>query len=254
VRQFDYFEFAGLIVPGAIFLIALALLFPRELGGFLDSSSDGWLKDIGLLLAVGYVIGHLLQAFGTIYEDLFWEPWERKPSYWVWEEERFGTWKKGRRLCFPIERHEILNPAQKKMLLGRLRRIGALNRTQTIKDLTSGRDWWLATRQVRAVLEREHLTNRIDMLGAVHALSRSLAAAALILFLATSVAILRYWFEDHKAYVPLYVLNWLVLPATVFAATYRMHRAGVQSNQELLINFLALKSSQISDSKYSQDT
>jgi len=60
--NFDTFEFTGLIAPGSVVVLAVALLYPQLLH----------ISDPTVMIAVGivaaYVVGHLVAAIGNIAE------------------------------------------------------------------------------------------------------------------------------------------------------------------------------------------
>jgi hypothetical protein len=63
--DFDTFEFAGLIAPGSVIVLALALLRPQLL-----HSADSTLL-IAMAILAAYVIGHLVAAVTDAVQPLF---------------------------------------------------------------------------------------------------------------------------------------------------------------------------------------
>jgi hypothetical protein len=63
--DFDTFEFAGLVAPGAVIVLASLLLWPRLLMG------DNATVIIVLAILASYIVGHLVAAVGNIVEPIF---------------------------------------------------------------------------------------------------------------------------------------------------------------------------------------
>lgn len=71
MRQFDFYEFTGVVAPGTVILLAAGLIWPDHLGGIqkLNLTVGGF----GVALLLAYVAGHLLQAFGNLLEAAWWK-------------------------------------------------------------------------------------------------------------------------------------------------------------------------------------
>lgn len=63
--DFDTFEFTGLIAPGAVIVLALALLYPRNLSDY----NPAFL--VAAMVIIAYVAGHIVAAIGNICKPLF---------------------------------------------------------------------------------------------------------------------------------------------------------------------------------------
>jgi hypothetical protein len=63
--DFDTFEFAGLIAPGVIVVLASLLLWPQLIMG------DNATVVIVLVILASYIVGHLVAAVGNIVEPIF---------------------------------------------------------------------------------------------------------------------------------------------------------------------------------------
>jgi len=70
MRKFDFYEFAGIIAPGALAVYGLARIYP-ELGILIHNESVSF-GELGLLLILAYVAGHLIQSFGNLIEWIWW--------------------------------------------------------------------------------------------------------------------------------------------------------------------------------------
>jgi len=80
MRQFDFYEFAGVIAPGTVILLAAGLIWPDYLGALHKLAVT--LGGFGLALVLAYVGGHLLQAVGNLLESVWWKINGGRPSDW----------------------------------------------------------------------------------------------------------------------------------------------------------------------------
>ena len=78
--KFDPYEYIGVIIPGSVLVVAVSLLFP-DLAPLIEKSLS--LGDLGLILVLSFVAGHLLQAGGNIYERGVWMPAGGMPTSWA---------------------------------------------------------------------------------------------------------------------------------------------------------------------------
>ncbi len=63
MRPFDFYEFAGVIAPGAVVLYVLWLILP-DVAPFLTTRELS-IGSLGLFVILAYVAGHLVQAVGN---------------------------------------------------------------------------------------------------------------------------------------------------------------------------------------------
>jgi len=77
-RTFDFYEYAGIIIPGAVLVMALVWLFPESRALF--SKEGVTLGELGLFLIIAYAAGHLVQAVGNYLEWAWWKPRGGMPS------------------------------------------------------------------------------------------------------------------------------------------------------------------------------
>ena len=75
---FDFYEYAGFIIPGAVLVIALVWLFPDSRALF--SKEGVTLGELGLFVIIAYAAGQLVQAIGNYLEWIWWMPWGGMPS------------------------------------------------------------------------------------------------------------------------------------------------------------------------------
>lgn len=201
MKQFDYYEFTAILVPGAAFLMSLGFIFPDELGEkYLEGASLG---DLGIFVIASYVAGHILQAFGNIYERIVWKIAGGQPTEWILNNE-----------------NGLLSSQQTKTLKDKIQsdlKIQFDDQTRVVMPLT---------RQVYIYLKRQQRTARVDIFNANYGLNRALAAAVWAATLLTLPLISEEW--------PLTI----VLGAVAGLLTYRMYDFGICYARELYLEFL----------------
>src|SRR3989304_5458803 len=70
MRKFDFYEFAGILVPGTLFLAGLVYFWPGVIAS--DSLDKISIGGLGLFTLLAYVSGHLIQAIGDWIEEGWW--------------------------------------------------------------------------------------------------------------------------------------------------------------------------------------
>ncbi len=80
VRQFEYYEFIAILIPGVIFLYGLSLIFDKVKPILCYDISLG---EFGLFFILSFAVGHLLQALGNALEYVYWRIQAGMPSDWV---------------------------------------------------------------------------------------------------------------------------------------------------------------------------
>ena len=77
-RTFDFYEYAGIIVPGAILTLGLLYFFPE--GRALFAKDGITFGELGLFVIVAYAAGHVVQGVGNWLEWAWWKLWGGIPS------------------------------------------------------------------------------------------------------------------------------------------------------------------------------
>jgi hypothetical protein len=202
-RTFDFYEYAGIIVPGAVLLMAIVLLFPESRALF--SKEAVTLGELGLFIIVAYAAGQLVQAVGNFIEWVWWKCW--------------GGWPSSQVLC-----GEALSTDQKQRLL------------ETLKPVLAGADPSKLSPPERLAVVREVYSEikgagraaRVDNFNGSYGLMRGLGAAFAVAF---GLALI-----TTKGVIVLSVLAVLFL-----LAIHRMHRYGWHYATELFVQFLAAR-------------
>jgi hypothetical protein len=207
VRQFDFYEFTGILVPGATALAGSLLLFPDFLKP--ESIKDFNVGGLGLFLVLAYVLGHLVQAIGNGFESGWWKLWGGMPTDWVRT--------KPARLLAPSQVAALEKTAKERLGLEDLQ----------IAHSTPGQ-WYAITRQVYAEVAGAGRASRIDVFNGNYGLNRGIAAGLLVVL---AVALLKS------------PVNWAFVGGAGVAAAlaiYRMHRFARHYARELFVQFLQL--------------
>src|SRR6266498_4439013 len=130
MRKFDFYEFAGVLCPGAVVVFGLARLYPALAP--LVSKDEISFGDLGLFVILSYVAGHLVQAFGNVIEKIWWFFWGGLPSDWVRSEHQ-----------------HLLTKEQKDHLNAAFEKLSGIH-IKPIPQLTK-KEWFSITRQIYAI-------------------------------------------------------------------------------------------------------
>jgi hypothetical protein len=203
-RTFDFHEYAGFIIPGAVLTLGILLFFPDARAPF---TKDGiTFGELGLFVVVAYAAGQLVQGIGNLIEWLWWKPWGGIPSKRV------------------LAGH-YLSPDQRKRLIEALKKDPKVNRDLATADKA---EYGGIVREVYAIISGAGKAARIDTFNGNYGLLRGLAAAFIAL-----IAIALVLDKD------LYIVGALVILLAL--AIQRMHRVSVHYATELFTQYLLLR-------------
>jgi hypothetical protein len=208
IKQFDFYEFAAVLCPGALLLFALTRLIPEL--GFLTNKDTFSFGDLGVFVLLAYVAGQFVQAVGTAIAYIWWKSWGGLPSDWA----RSG-------------KHKLLAQQQTALLPARLAKLTEINARSGISGFSAD-DWYLITRQIYAVVRHAGRSERIDIFNGYYGMFRGLAACLLLVIIAIAV---QRGFGNPRLYV--------LLVGALVLAIFRMHRFAVNYARELFVQFLA---------------
>ncbi len=165
-RAFDFYEYAGILVPGAVFIIGLLWLFPD--GRALLSKEGVTLGELGLFVIVAYAAGQLVQAVGNYIEWAWWKLWGGMPSVLVLGG-KYVTADQHRRILDAI-------------------RSGGMSADPNLEKLPRVQRLAIV-REMYSVVVAAKRASRVDIFSGNYGLMRGLAAAILILLGAQSLLV-----------------------------------------------------------------
>lgn len=209
IREFDFYEFAGVLAPGTTVIMATAMIFPDKVSPILKTGLS--LGDLGVITIMAYVIGHLTQAIGNGVECVWW--WVRRgwPSDWI------GQGRVG-----------LLNKKQMDILENSIESRLGLGGIKLSKDNTRAK-WHPVTRQIHAVVAGAGKAARVEIFNGNYGLFRGIAAAMLVAFTMALIAAPKTGWPVKS----------LILAAFALAL-FRMQRFGKHYARELFVQFLSL--------------
>jgi len=208
MRQFDFYEFTGILAPGALTLVGFGLAYTPAWQILVDRTLS--FGDLGVFLILAYIAGHLTQAVGNMLEAVWWMIMGGKPSLW----SRRGQ----QTLIAPSQVKPICDAMQQKLQIDP----NSLDSASEIQKIG-------VTRQIYASLAAAQRTARIDIFNGNYGICRGIAASLCItLFVMIVTRGFFYWKLE------------LLLVIGIILAIYRMHRFAQHYARELLVQFLQL--------------
>jgi hypothetical protein len=206
-RSFDFYEYAGVIIPGAVLILGLLLLFPD--GHVLFTKDGVTFGELGLFVIMAYAAGHLIQGIGNYIQWIWWKLSGGMPS-----KRLLGG--------------HYLSAEQRKRLIEALKKDPRISRDISTCDKA---EYTAIVREVYSVISGAGKAARIDTFNGNYGLLRGLAAAFLTLIIVAVVV--------SKGPVIIGVLIILLL-----LALQRMHRFAAHYAIELFTQYLLLKQSE----------
>jgi hypothetical protein len=210
MKKFDFYEFTGVLAPGAVAVYGLARIYP-ELGILVRDEKVSF-GELGLLLILAYVAGHLIQTFGNLIEWIWWKCAGGWPSDWVRARNR-----------------DIIATAQWKVLPAKIRDALHIKCPDDLSTLSDD-EWKPITRQIYAAVRKAGRAERIDIFNGNYGMLRGVAASLIVVLVAAFNDIES---ERWKLYGALFVMALLAL--------IRMHRFGVHYARELFVQFIGMQ-------------
>jgi len=209
MKTFDFYEFAGVLAPGAVTLFGVSLICPNL--NVALHSKEFTVGDLGLFVILAYVAGHLTQAIGNIVvEQLWWKVRGGMPTDWI---------RSGQGNLLP----EIQVKAMEEQIPAKL----GLSQPVQLERITD-KEWFGVTRQIYAAVAAQSRAGRVDIFNGNYGLNRGISAALLLLSLLVLVNSLSGW---KVAFL-------LLVGASI--AVYRMDRFGKHYARELFVQFLQM--------------
>lgn len=196
---FDFYEYAGIIVPGSVLAFGAMWLAPefRSLLG-----PEGFtFGELGLFVVLSYALGQLVQGLGNTVEWALWLPLGGLPNKRILDGE-------------------TLTVQQRTRLMSLLRADGMIGETLTKSDAQA------AIREVYARVAAAGNAARVDKFNGIYGMLRGLSTSLILLAVASAVM------ETDWSLVMLAIFATIV-------SLRRMHRFGWHYGRELVVVYLA---------------
>jgi hypothetical protein len=213
MRNFNFYEFVAIIIPGATFLGLLVWLIP-ELQTFFFGNAG--LLELGYFLIFSYIGGHIIQAPASLLLKLWWKirggqptDWLRKPKLKLFSE------KIRSQLFEKMDVQEIKGDISKK----------------------EWHEWWGCISTLRAqVVKRSECYERAYYFLAQMNMFRGLVAVTLLAVIAEVLRWLSedYFWNQHFGFV---LLGLVLLVLFV----HRMDKFGRDYAKEMVAQYLGIK-------------
>jgi len=206
MKSFSLYEFSGILIPGAIVLFGISLIFPELKQVLLSDVSFG---DFGLFVLLSYAAGQLIQAVGNMLENVWWRFHGGMPTDWI----RTGKGK----LLANNQITELERQIPQKL---------GIKFENGIKNLDE-REWYAIGRQLNSLIHSKGSSERIEIFNSYYGLNRGIFASFFLLSILTLI------FSGYEKAILLLVLAMIAL--------YRMNRFASHYARELFIQFLAIE-------------
>lgn len=217
MKSFNVYETIGIIAPGVVFLLCLKWVMPDwpldlekleiSIGGF------------GIATIIAFVVGHLLQSIGNLFEKVLWCFRGGWPSDWP----RSGE-------------HDLLSEHQIALLQARIESLLGLENF-ALDTSTSATSWRSVFRQIYAFVSSKNNDTRAISFNATYGLFRGIVSCMLVL---VTVGIVNWQGASGKA-----LFSFVVV---LIIAVIRMERFGVHYAREVFVQFLnQSESSEVKD-------
>lgn len=204
-KAFDAYEVIGVITPGTVVALLLALEWPdlRSLMGK-EGLSIG---DLGLFLMIAFVLGHLVQVLGNMIEDVIART-VGMPTSWVRSSKQ-----------------SLITPGQRQALIAK---IEAMEGRPVDLSKTDKTQWRSMMMRAYAQVRSAGRSGRIDTFSRTYGLFRGLSAAFIAAF--TWYAFVHPDLRPHL----------VVLGTFALGSLWRMHRASKNYARSLLHEMIDL--------------
>lgn len=197
--SFDFYEYAGIIVPGSVLAFGGMWLAP-ELREYLGPEGFTF-GELGLFVVLSYALGQLVQGVGNTVEWALWLPLGGLPNKRVLDGETLTKQQHARLMAF-------------------LREDGIIGETVSKAEARA------AIREVYARVAAAGQSARIDKFNGIYGMLRGLSAALILLTIACAIV------GTDWQYVLLATFSTLI-------SLRRMHRFGWHYGRELAVVYLA---------------
>lgn len=209
-KEFDFYEFTGILLPGITGLIGITLIFTQvRTVVWANEISFG---ELGLSVILGYILGHLLQALGNLIENIWWKIREGMPTDWI-----------------RTKKHFLISDPQIILVESNIETILKIKLEKHLNEFDK-KQWYGIVRQIYVAVQKSGSTNRIDIFNGNYGLNRGLASAFIFI-------LILYLVQNG-------ISNWQIeiwLSIAIILSIYRMNRFGCHYARELIIQFIQLR-------------
>lgn len=167
MKNFDFYEFTAILVPGTVTLLAIVVTVDAA-SGLLDTSALS-LGEFGVFVVLAYVAGHLTQGLGNQLERIWWAVRGGEPTDWPFNGK-----------CAAL-----LSPRFGKALLESLRGMG-YDGLKSLEALPR-EEWGTVHRLMHTRAMAAGRGERIDTFNGIYGMHRGLATAFVIALLCESL-------------------------------------------------------------------
>lgn len=206
MKNFDFYEFTGILIPGVVTLYIGTLLFP-ELTAFTDGKGLS-VGDLGVFVILAYATGHLVGAIGNILECGYWKAWGGMPTDWVRDPKK-----------------TFLASEQSDKVKTKVQKLLGIHEGKALSAWTA-KEWFGVTRQIHAVVEAENKAARIHTFNGNYGMFRGMASGLLV-----CLAVAPFSTNING-------LGYAICGACAVLSLCRMHRFGKHYARELFVQFL----------------
>lgn len=197
--SFDFYEYAGIIVPGSVLAFGAMWLAP-ELRGYFGPEGFTF-GELGLFVVLSYALGQLVQGVGNTVEWALWAPLGGLPNKRILDGE-------------------TLTEQQHARLIGLMRADGIIGQTVSKSDARA------AMREIYARIAAAGNAARIDRFNGIYGMLRGLSAALMLITFVCAAVGTDWSFLAVTFFATLVSLR-------------RMHRFGWHYGRELTVVYLA---------------
>lgn len=170
-KNFDAYEFIAVVIPGSV--VALLLIFQWPDLKALIAGNGFSVGGLGLFTVIAFVLGHLLQGLGSIFESVFWA-FRGMPTSWVRNT-----------------RQTLVSPAQRDTLVAKL---AAMEGSCIVPEQTRRSHWQSMMSRAYGRVHDAGKSEKIDAFNRTYGLSRGLTSS----FIAASICIV-FLYPSNKS-------------------------------------------------------
>ncbi len=213
-RELTLYEISGIIGPGIVFFVIIYFLIP-ELKNIekLYTISIGF---FGILFLFSYIVGHLIQIIGRIFEKIIWLLIGGEPKFWIIRDKA----------------DRLINTDQLNLLKSKIYDITEIELPENMTTLNK-KYWDPINRSINVIVNNNNVSNTAEIFLADFSLFRGIATS---LILGLSLSLVYYNFD--------YYVYQLITLAVLIIVIFRMKIYAKYHIRELYLQFLNITNEQ----------